>query len=216
MVTTVYLVRHGETDYNLAPRYQGQLDIPLNEQGKHQGDLLGQAMKELQIDGVFSSPLSRAMETARYIAKYHEGCTVTAVHGLEEVDVGRFSGQLLRDMELEYPGVIRCLKENPAQLCYPEGESCREVYDRMVKTVGSIVEQNRGRSIAIVSHGFAIQNYIHFATGKPFEEMYGYIVTNTAHCKFVFEENSKRPRIEYLNCHDHLSEDEFSEWLKKE
>ena len=72
MVTTVYLVRHGETDYNLGPRYQGQLDIPLNDNGRRQGDLLGQAMKNHHIDEIFSSPLSRAFETGELIAKYHD------------------------------------------------------------------------------------------------------------------------------------------------
>ena len=215
MVTTVYLVRHGETDYNLAPRYQGQMDIPLNENGRRQGDKLGQAMKDFKIDAVFSSPLSRAMETGRLIAKYHGDMEVTPVHGLEEVDVGVFAGSLFSDVERDYPEVVRCVHDDPAHLQYPEGESCRDVYDRVSKTIGEIVEQNRGKSIVIVSHGFAIQNYIHYASGKPFEEMYGYIVTNTSHSKFVFEDGSLMPKTEYINCHDHMAEGDFKEWLKK-
>lgn len=215
MVTTVYLVRHGETDYNLGPRYQGQLDIPLNANGKRQGDLLGQAMKDCHIDEVFSSPLGRAMETGRLIAQYHDNMQVTPVHGLEEVDVGVFQGKLMSDMEKEYPDVIYCVHHDPAHLQYPEGESCRAVYDRMVKTIAEIVEQNRGRSIVIVSHGFAIQNYIHYTTGKPFEEMYGYIVTNTSRSKFEYEDGNPLPKTVYINRHDHLAEGDFSEWLKK-
>lgn len=215
MVTTVYLVRHGETDYNLGPRYQGQMDIPLNDNGRRQGDLLGQAMKDHHIDEVFSSPLSRAFETGQLIAQYHENVPVTPVHGLEEIDVGLFTGRMVEEAGKEYPEVLRCLKENPAQLQYPEGESCRDVYDRMVKTISSIVEKNRGRSIVIVSHGFAIQNYIHYSTGKPFEEMGSYIVTNTSRSKFVFEDDSLMPTTVYINKHDHMSDSDFSQWLKK-
>ena len=185
MVTTVYLVRHGETDYNLGPRYQGQMDIPLNDNGRRQGDLLGQAMKNHHIDEIFSSPLSRAFETGELIAKYHDSVAVTAVHGLEEIDVGVFTGRMVEEVGQEYPEVLRSLKENPAQLQYPEGESCRDVYNRMVKTISEIVEQNRGRTIVIVSHGFALQNYIHYTTGKPFEEMGSYIVNTTSLRKFI-------------------------------
>ena len=215
MVTTVYLVRHGETDYNLGPRYQGQMDIPLNDNGRRQGDLLGQAMKNHHIDEIFSSPLSRAFETGESIAKYHDSVAVTAVHGLEEIDVGVFTGRMVEEVGQEYPEVLRSLKENPAQLQYPEGESCRDVYNRMVKTISEIVEQNRGRTIVIVSHGFALQNYIHYTTGKPFEEMGSYIVNNTSRSKFIFEDGSLMPETVYLNKHDHMSESDFSQWLKK-
>ena len=85
----------------------------------------------------------------------------------------------------------------------------------MVKTISSIVEKNRGRSIVIVSHGFAIQNYIHYSTGKPFEEMGSYIVTNTSRSKFVFEDDSLMPTTVYINKHDHMSDSDFSQWLKK-
>ena len=215
MVTTVYLVRHGETDYNLGPRYQGQMDIPLNDNGRRQGDLLGQAMKNHHIDEIFSSPLSRAFETGELIAKYHDSVAVTAVHGLEEIDVGVFTGRMVEEVGQEYPELLRSLKENPAQLQYPEGESCRDVYNRMVKTISEIVEQNRGRTIVIVSHGFALQNYIHYTTGKPFEEMGSYIVNNTSRNKFIFEDGSLMPETVYLNKHDHMSESDFSQWLKK-
>ncbi len=215
MVTTIYLVRHGETDYNLGPRYQGQMDIPLNENGRRQGDLLGQAMKNHHIDEVFSSPLGRAMETGRLIAQYHEGVKVTPVHGLEEVDVGIFVGRHFHEVEKEYPEVIRCVKEDPAHIQYPQGESTRDVYDRISKTIGEIVDANRGKTIVIVSHGFAIQNYIHYTTGKPFDEMGSYIVTNTSRSKFVYEDGSLMPETVYLNKHDHLAEGDFSEWLKK-
>ena len=215
MVTTVYLVRHGETDYNLGPRYQGQMDIPLNERGRRQGDLLGQAMKDCAIDAVFSSPLGRAMETGKLVAQYHENLEVVPVHGLEEVDVGVFTGRFLKDMEKDYPEVVRCVKEDPVHLQYPQGECTRDVYERMVKTIGELVNTNRGKTIVIVSHGFAIQNYIHYTTGKPFEEMASYIVTNTSRSKFVYEDGSLMPKTIYLNRHDHLAEDDFSVWLKK-
>ena len=172
-------------------------------------------IRQHHIDEIFSSPLSRAFETGELIAKYHDNVAVTAVHGLEEIDVGVFTGRMVEEVGQEYPEVLRSLKENPAQLQYPEGESCRDVYNRMVKTISEIVEQNRGRTIVIVSHGFALQNYIHYTTGKPFEEMGSYIVNNTSRSKFIFEDGSLMPETVYLNKHDHMAESDFSQWLKK-
>ena len=212
MVTTLYLVRHGETDSNIERRFQGRRDIPLNENGRHQSELLGQAMKDCRIDEIFSSYLARAKETAEKIACFHQEQSVTICPGLEEVDVGDVQGQYLDVIAKEMPELFRCMSEDQVHLQYPGGESCRDVYDRITKTIAQLVEQNRGKTIVVVSHGFAIQMYLHYASGKAFEEMGNYIVANTSRSKFLFEDGSVFPQTVYINRHDHLSADDFTEW----
>ena len=82
-MTTVYLVRHGETNGNLEQRFQGTKDYPLNAQGSRQGELLGSALREYPIDIIYTSPLSRAYETARLVAKHHPGVKVIPQKGLD-------------------------------------------------------------------------------------------------------------------------------------
>lgn len=215
-MTIVYLVRHGETDSNLYHRFQGTQDIPLNEQGRRQGDLLGQDMKNCPIDVIYSSTLSRARETAELIAKYHPGVKVIPYPGLEEIHAGKVEGELLSDIPIKFPQTFHCMLEDLVHLQYPGGESTRQVYDRMAKNVGEIVEQNRGKMIVIVSHGFSIQTYLHYASGRPFEEMESNIVANTSRCKFVFEDDSLHPSTQYINKHEHLSDDDLTQFCLTE
>ncbi|MGN0664064.1 MAG: histidine phosphatase family protein [Negativibacillus sp.] len=214
-MTTVYLVRHGETDSNISHCFQGRSNIPLNENGRRQSDLLGQALKDHSIDGIFSSYLDRAKETAQRIGVYHPEAPVLVYPGLEEVDVGLAEGKTLSWIAENYPELYRCMSEEPAKIQYPQGESCRQVYERMIKAVEGIVEQHRGKTLVVVSHGFTIQNYIHYASGKAFEDMDCCIVANTSRSKFAFEDRSLVPHMVYGNQHDHLSDRDFTEFQMK-
>ena len=209
-VTTLYLVRHGQTKSNLDRRFQGTRDIPLDEKGHYQGDLLGQAMKDFPVDAVYTSPLSRARETAEEIAKYHPGIPVIPCKALEEIHAGIIEGELLDEIPKKFPDTFRCMSIDIGHLRYPGGESAREVYDRVAGAIGDIVEANRGKTIVVVSHGFSIQTYLHYASGKPFEEMKPMILANTSYCKFTYKEGSVEPVTEYLNRHDHLAEEDLT------
>lgn len=214
-MTTVYLVRHGETDGNRKQRFQGTKDYPLNAQGRRQGELLGSALKDYPIDVIYTSPLSRAWETARLIAKHHPGVQVIPHGGLEEIHAGVIEGEKLADLPVKYPEVYRQMLGAPVHLAYPGGETTRQVYDRVAKAIQDIVKQNKDRVIVVVSHGFAIQTYLHYASGRPFEEMQRQIVTNTSITKFVYGE-SLTPQLKYADRHDHLSQEDFVSWNLEE
>ena len=210
-MTTVYLVRHGETNGNLEQRFQGTKDYPLNAQGSRQGELLGSALREYPIDIIYTSPLSRAYETARLVAKHHPGVKVIPQKGLEEIHAGVIEGEKLADLPVKYPEVFQTMLGSPVDLAYPGGENTRQVYDRVAKTMEDIVAQNKNKTIVVVSHGFAIQTYLHYASGKPFKEMQRYIVTNTSITKFVYGEDLT-PQLIYADKHDHLSQADFISW----
>jgi len=81
------LVRHGQTNWNKEYRVQGQADLPLNASGKAQAEAIGRALKNETVDAVYSSPLSRAFETAQAIDTFHQA-GITTLDGLKELDVG--------------------------------------------------------------------------------------------------------------------------------
>lgn len=97
-MTEVYVVRHGETDWNKQGRLQGQEDIPLNEKGRAQALACGRALEKTRFQGIFTSPLSRARETAEKIAQF-QTCPVTEEAGLLERDYGVLSGLTLPQRE---------------------------------------------------------------------------------------------------------------------
>lgn len=97
-MTEIYVIRHGETDWNRQGRLQGQEDIPLNETGRRQAEVCGQALQRVRFDRIFTSPLSRARETAEKIARY-QSCASENDDGLLERDYGRLSGLTLPERE---------------------------------------------------------------------------------------------------------------------
>lgn len=94
----IYLVRHGETDWNAQGRLQGREDIPLNSEGRNQAIACGVALSEAGFTAIYSSPLKRALETAQEIALYHS-CKVTPDPALTERDFGKLSGKTKEQRE---------------------------------------------------------------------------------------------------------------------
>ena len=88
----ILLVRHGETDWNLAGRFQGRSDVPLNQKGVEQANALASALRKESLAAIYSSPLVRAKETARLIKVFHPSSPLFEDEGLVEMDLGEFEG----------------------------------------------------------------------------------------------------------------------------
>ena len=99
----IYLVRHGETEWNRTNRFQGISDISLNARGKAQAEALAQALKDEPIDVVYSSPLTRARETAQAIRQFHPSSRYFEEEGLKEMDLGDFEGMAASGWAKQYP-----------------------------------------------------------------------------------------------------------------
>lgn len=203
-MTVLYLIRHGLTASNSAGVFQGRRDTPLSERGLEQARLLGRRFAGLPLDALYCSALSRARQTAEEIAG-NAGLIPIALEGLNEIDMGEMAGHTLEECRRLYPAAAAALEENPAEFAAPGGESVRQVYDRVVQTMGEIAAQNPGRTAAVVSHGFVIQtflNYIETRSPEP-RGMKRFIVGNTAVNKLIFEPE-RPPRAEYINDQSHL------------
>ena len=144
MTTTILLARHGETDWNVERRVQGQTDRPLNENGREQARALAGELAGESLDAVYSSDLSRAYETARAVAE-PRGLDVTLVPELREKDFGTWEG--LTDTEV--------LARFPAASAGPWGdaESSEEVARRVVEALRRIARAHPGQRVLVVSHG---------------------------------------------------------------
>lgn len=151
-VTTVILVRHGETSYNLTKRYQGFLDIPLNETGLKQAELLAKSLKNYPIDVFISSPLKRAYVTTETVAKAH-GMTVAYTDDrLREIDFGDWSGQLIADLKVKYPEQFKLWQERPWLITFPNGENLRDLQYRGRAALEEAVARYPGKTIFIGAH----------------------------------------------------------------
>jgi broad specificity phosphatase PhoE len=164
LTTTILLVRHGQTDWNLAHRWQGHIDIPLNETGRRQARLLAQRLETLPIKAIYSSDLIRASETARIIAEPLDVLPVTDP-ALRERNGGKFQSLTFDELQEQYPEMWRKVRlENATP---PDGESLFEVACRITAAYEVIVRRHTGQLVVMVSHGGALNLLIATIVGLP-------------------------------------------------
>jgi len=146
----LYLVRHGETDWNRAHRIQGSTDVPLNDTGRDQARATGRLLARREWHAVYSSPLSRALETAQLIADELELAAPVPVEDLVERQYGEAEGLTGWEVEARFPG------DAPV----PGRESRESVAARVVPALVEIAERHAGQSVVVVSHGGVIRSVL--------------------------------------------------------
>lgn len=135
------LVRHGETDWNRQGRFQGQRDIPLNENGKRQGRQAAAFLKGLPLDFAVSSPMQRPKLTAELILAHHPQISLALNDRLCEISHGTWEGRLEAEIEEAYPGELERWRTQPEQVQMPAGENLQQVWDRTVAAWDEIVQE---------------------------------------------------------------------------
>ena len=192
-MTIIGLVRHGITDWNVQMRAQGHTDIPLNETGRRQAELLGKRMSSEKWDFVYSSDLNRALETARKAVESH-GLTVMTDTRLREVFLGEIEGTTEED---------RLKKWGPGWKELDLGEESRDaVAERGLQAINEIADRHPGKRILIVSHGGLIGSTIKKLV--PHADTSGWL-TNTS-VTLVRRTAEGRWECDLYNCTRHLSE----------
>ena len=179
MKKSFYLFRHGQTDMNLARRWQGRLiDAPLNPTGIRQAEALADTLLPLRIQAVFSSPLLRAVQTAK-IAAAKTGAPVFVDGGLIEGCFGEAEGKTLQEIHALFPELAarwENLDDDTLDTRFPNGESKREIQTRILQAMTRIAEMQPYERIGISCHSAAIrctmlafgQKYPQVPHGVPF------------------------------------------------
>ena len=152
----IYLVRHGETEWNRVRRFQGRKsNLPLNPTGRKQVKALAEVLKNESLTAIYSSPLIRALETARMIKVFHPSTPIFEEKGLIEMDLGEFDGMSAKDWAEQYPDFRKAWNANPASVKIPGGESLEEVQDRAKQTLERIMQiYPPGTTLLMSSHNF--------------------------------------------------------------
>ncbi len=126
------LVRHGETDWNRNGQFQGQIDIPLNDNGREQGHKAAEFLKDVQIDFAVTSPMLRPKETAELILQAHPHLELQLEDEFKEISHGLWEGRYEPEIEQSYPGLLKQWKIAPETVQMPEGENLNDVWTRVV------------------------------------------------------------------------------------
>ena len=151
-VTRLFVVRHGETAWNVDQRVQGQLDVPLNANGRRQAARLVQALAGEGIEAIYSSDLLRASETAAALA-HAIGLPLQTDPGLRERAFGHFEGATFTEIEQRWPDDAKRWRRRDPDFAPGGGEVLRAFYARSVETATRLAGRHPGQTVALVAHG---------------------------------------------------------------
>lgn len=166
----ILLIRHGETDWNRAKRFQGRSDQPLNQEGREQAQALALALKDESITAIYSSPLARALQTARLIKVFHPATPLFTEEGLVEMDLGEFEGMEGHRWAEQHADFRQAWREKPASLAMPGGESLQEVQARAIGTLERIAKPYPPKStLLFCSHNFVNRAILCYALKIPLD-----------------------------------------------
>lgn len=150
--TRIIAIRHGETPWNVDSRIQGHLDIALNATGRQQAARMALALKDDPITAVYASDLTRAWETAQYLARAR-GLPVNPEAGLRERGFGDFEGKTFAEIEALLPEQSLRWRTRDPDFAPAGGESLQTLHQRVVETTERLAARHPGELIALVGHG---------------------------------------------------------------
>ena len=177
MKTTFYLIRHGETDWNLNGRWQGHADVPLNEMGRVQARRLAERLRSRgpQFDLIYSSDLQRAWETARTIGAALDMAPLP-LPALREIDIGTWSGLTNAEVTAQDADSFERIRSGE-DLARGGGERFLDLYTRVIAAIERLAEKHPGGKLALVTHGGPVRA---FAVGMGGERGAQGLVVNDA------------------------------------
>jgi len=152
----LYLIRHGETDYNNSFRFQGRIDVPLNEAGVAQAEKLAGYFKNIPLEAIYTSDLKRAVKTAEIIGRL-KGIIPIKTEALREMSFGIWENMSSQDIQKQYAKEWKDFFAQPATTKISQGESMSEVQKRAYPAIQQILDRYPEGDVAFVAHGGVIR-----------------------------------------------------------
>jgi len=196
-MTRIILTRHGRTEWNTRKKIMGHKSIPLDETGVRQAQELGETLAKEKVHAIYSSPLSRAEDTAKEIARHHDLAPVI-IPDVAERDYGEHTGVEVNDLTDEELEKIFHFKIKPK-----DGESVLEVADRAISFLKMILDQHKEETVVIVGHGTFNRLLLSHLFNWPLKDHRKVKQENCAITEIIIEDG--KPRLVRLNDTSHLT-----------
>jgi len=149
----IFLIRHGQTEFNDKSIFRGHLDMPLNSYGRNQAESIGETLKFIKFDIIYSSPLKRAKKTAEIINEYQsKNVDIVVEKKLIDINYGKWEGKTYNEVSELYPEIYFQWKKNPYNTQIPGGDSLYDTQKRSWNALKNIINNNKTKIICIVSH----------------------------------------------------------------
>ena len=201
----IILIRHGETNWNKEGRFQGQIDIPLNEKGKEQASKASQYLKEIEFTKAFSSSMKRPYETAKIILK-NNNIQIEKIESLVEISHGLWEGKLEEEIKQKWPEMLKNWHEKPESVTMPEGESIKQVSDRAISAWNHIRNsQQENDTTLLVAHDAVNKTLLCHILGLSYSDIWMIKQGNGGITVIDIFENKKNV-LSSLNITNHLGQ----------
>ncbi len=194
----IYVVRHGETQWNREEIFRGRKDIPLNDYGLIQADRAGKFLSGEDIDIIYASPLTRTVQTAKAIIKYKKGLKMVTDNALIDMDFGIWEGMSLRDVEAKFPEEFNIWKSTPHRWVIKDAERLKDIRKRINGFLKTLKGYN---NVVLVTHRVICKIIIMTALGLPLNRFWK-IKIDPASVSMIKKENDYI--VEYVNFTGHL------------
>lgn len=195
------LVRHGQTEWNLLGKYQGQSDTDLSKKGMQQAELLAKNFPVDDVEAVYTSDLKRAYETGKKIAERF-GCPLIPEKGLREFHFGEWEGHTYEEIVKKWPEEAANFFGAPEKLQTPGGETFHILQKRAMKTIEHIREENEGKTVVVSAHGAILKTILSSLMHIPLHYLWSIKQDNTAVNIIRFDDGYVS--IELINSTEHL------------
>jgi 2,3-bisphosphoglycerate-dependent phosphoglycerate mutase len=202
MPTRICFIRHGETDWNVARRIQGQIDIPLNDTGRSQALAMAFNAAHHEFSAIYSSDLARARDTAILLAE-RRGLAVKALPQLRERHYGIFQGITASEGAQRYPEAHARYKARDPDYNFESGESLHQLVGRVTDAIQHIIRHHSGEMVAAISHAGVLDIIYRKATGRHLHTPRDFDLPNCALNWFRFDEQGWH--LETWDDHHHLA-----------
>jgi broad specificity phosphatase PhoE len=203
MLTTLTLLRHGQTAWNAEGRWQGHAAVPLDEVGRQQADALGQyyVQNPPNFTHLYCSDLLRTVETATILNHYLQ-LPIIYSERLREIDVGEWQGMTQSEVLAWDEARFHQFMENPSHNIRPGGESNWQLAERSVRALSAIVRQHPRAHVLVVTHGGVIRQSLI----RLVDIRLDYIVPNTALTELQFDHTQQSWMCSQLTVTPHLDD----------
>ncbi|SDE43830.1 probable phosphoglycerate mutase [Paenibacillus sp. UNCCL117] len=169
--TTIYLVRHGQTEWNVHHRMQGHQDSPLTELGIRQAEWLSEAIFNEAIDVIYSSSSPRAQKTAEII-RNTRNIRMFESDDLREINLGIWEGKTQSEVKELFPEEFRNFWEDPGKFWVEGSETFEEVATRSIGACKRIAETHAGKTILIVTHTVVVKLLMAYFENRPLKDIW--------------------------------------------
>ncbi len=186
----LYLVRHGETEWNAQGRIQGHTDVELSDRGRQQARAVAHRLSGVTFDAVYSSDLSRSRETAQIILG-HRPTSLRSTDRLREYHKGVFEGLTVHEYMRRYPDLYQASLVNDLDFAPTGGETIRQASLRMAGLVSDLKKEHQDETVLVVGHGGSLRSAVVAIMDFPLEANWKLAMGNCALSVFdIYTDNA--------------------------